>query len=66
MESLIQEFVWQRREISRMRKSTIQTGGAAAAYVPVDADFQWKNQSDELELDNNFAAQSFWKDVLLR
>ena len=48
-----------------MRKSTIQTGGAAAAYVPVDADFQWKNQSDELELDNNFAAQSFWKDVLL-
>ena len=49
-----------------MRKSTIQTGGAAAAYVPVDADFQWKNQSDELELDNNFAAQSFWKDVLLR
>lgn len=49
-----------------MRKNAIQTDGTATAYIPVDADFKWKNQSDEMELDDNFASQSFWKDVLFR
>ena len=48
------------------KRSTMQMGEIAAAYIPVDSDFRWKNKTGEMELDDNFAAQSFWKDVLLR
>ena len=37
----------------------------AAPYIPVDADFRLKN-SDAITIDENFAAQSFWKDVFIR
>ena len=38
---------------------------AAAPYIPVAADFRLKN-SDAITIDENFAAQSFWKDVFIR
>lgn len=38
---------------------------ATAPYIPVDADFKLKN-SDAITIDENFAAQSFWKDVFIR
>lgn len=41
-------------------------GGAAAVYVPVDADFVLKDNAGELEIDSNYSAQSFWKDVRKR
>ena len=41
------------------------TAEAAAPYIPVDADFKLKN-SDAITIDENFAAQSFWKDVFIR
>lgn len=37
-----------------------------AAYIPVDADFKLKDNAREIEIDENFAAQNFWKDVLIR
>lgn len=37
-----------------------------AAYIPVDADFRLKNNAGEIAIDENFAAQSFWKDVFIR
>lgn len=39
---------------------------AQAAYVPVDADFRLKDNAGEIAIDSNFAAQGFWKDVLIR
>lgn len=36
------------------------------AYTPVDSDFKLKNNSEDIALDENFAAQNFWKDVLIR
>ena len=36
------------------------------AYVPADSDFVLKNADGALELDSNFASQSFWKDVFVR
>ena len=36
------------------------------AYIPADADFCLKNNAGEIAIDNNFAAQSFWKEVILR
>ena len=41
-------------------------GTDAAGYIPVEADFKFKHTDGELALDDNFAAQSFWKDVLIR
>lgn len=41
-------------------------GGAAAVYVPVDSDFVLKDNAGELEIDSNYSAQSFWKDVRKR
>ena len=35
-------------------------------YVPSDEDFRLKNNAGEIAIDTNFAAQSFWKDVLIR
>ncbi len=37
-----------------------------AAYVPTDADFKLKGNAGEIEIDENFASQSFWKDVFIR
>lgn len=39
---------------------------AMGSYVPMDEDFRLKNNADEIALDSNFAAQSFWRDVLIR
>ena len=36
------------------------------AYTPVASDFVLKNEDGQLELDSNFASQSFWKDVYAR
>ncbi len=38
----------------------------AQAYVPIDADFKLKNNAKEIEVDSNFASQSFWKEVVAR
>ena len=53
----------------KIRKSA--SGGAAAVempsvYVPADTDFRFKDNAGEIAIDTNFAAQSFWKDVLIR
>ena len=50
-----------------MKKGTSTAAGMqTAAYVPVDADFQLKNNIEEIGIDSNFSAQSFWKDVITR
>ena len=38
----------------------------AAPYIPVDADFVLKDNARAIEIDENFAAQNFWKDVVIR
>lgn len=48
------------------QENTIHMGNEAVGYIPVEADFKWKHTGGELALDDNFAAQSFWKDVLIR
>lgn len=35
-------------------------------YVPVEADFKLKDNAGDITIDENFAAQSFWKDVFIR
>ena len=35
-------------------------------YVPVDADFVLKDNAGEITIDENYAAQNFWKDVFIR
>ncbi len=47
-------------------KETAPAMAAAGDYIPVDSDFQLKNNTDEIALDTNFASQGFWKDVLTR
>lgn len=37
-----------------------------SVYVPTDADFVLKNNADLIAIDENFAAQNFWKDVFKR
>ena len=50
-----------------MKKGTSTAAAVQAApYVPVDADFQLKNNFEEIGIDSNFSAQSFWKDVITR
>ena len=39
---------------------------AVVNYVPVDSDFKWKNTNKDIALDENFAAQNFWKEVFIR
>ena len=55
----------QRKETDIREKSTAAEK-VQAAYVPVESDFRLKNNAEEIGIDSNFAAQSFWKDVLLR
>lgn len=38
----------------------------APAYVPTEADFRLKNNAGDIAIDENYAAQNFWKDVLIR
>lgn len=48
------------------KKKVIAAAETGTAYVPVETDFQWKNNSGELAIDENFASQNFWKDVCIR
>lgn len=48
--------------------SAAGTGAVAAAepvYVPVDADFRLKGNTEDIGIDNNYAAQSYWKEVVV-
>ena len=36
------------------------------SYVPVDSDFVLKDNAGDVEIDTNFAAQSFWREVVIR
>ena len=47
-----------------MSETAVKTD--AAAYVPTAKDFCLKNNTKELAIDTNFAAQSFWKEAFLR
>lgn len=50
-----------------MSKSVMaDTTAMKAPYVPKDEDFRLKNNGDAITIDENFAAQNFWKDVLIR
>ena len=35
-------------------------------YVPTEADFKLKNNTEDILVDSNFASQSFWKEVVAR
>ena len=48
------------------RENVMYMGKETAGYVPVEADFKWKHTDGTLALDDNFVAQSFWKDVIIR
>lgn len=48
------------------KAKTVNVPKTVAAYIPVDADFKLKDNAREIEIDENFAAQNFWKDVLIR
>ncbi len=39
---------------------------ATVAYVPVDSDFVLKDNAGDIDIDTNFAAQNFWKEVFIR
>lgn len=47
-----------------MSETAVKTD--AAAYVPTAKDFCLKNNTKELAIDANFAAQSFWKEAFIR
>lgn len=47
------------------KKNTI-AAPQAETYVPVDSDFVLKNNADSILIDENFASQNFWKDVIVR
>ncbi len=64
-------FVPWKGMVNRMKIRKSASGGAAAVempsvYVPEDTDFRFKDNAGEIAIDTNFAAQSFWKDVLIR
>lgn len=48
------------------KAKTLNVAETVTAYIPVDADFKLKNNANEITIDENFAAQSFWKDVFIR
>lgn len=49
-----------------MKKKVATAAEGAAAYIPVDTDFQWKKNAGDLSIDENFVAQNFWHDVFVR
>lgn len=48
------------------KTKTLSVADTVAAYIPVDADFKLKDNASTIVIDENFAAQSFWKDVFIR
>ena len=68
MELLILEFVWQRKETDmHMKNNTVTVNTEkSVTYTPVDSDFRLKNNVNDISIDDNFIAQNFWKDVLIR
>ncbi|MBR4831559.1 MAG: ABC transporter permease [Butyrivibrio sp.] len=46
--------------------ATEVTAVAANEYIPTDADFVLKKNGADIEVDTNFASQSFWKEVIAR
>jgi len=54
--------------MSRKKAAAAAAAGAAEVpvYIPTDSDFVLKNNDGTLAIDENFAAQNFWKDVFIR
>lgn len=50
---------------NRLKTSPVAVGAGSTEYIPTDDDFQLKN-SGTIDIDENYASQSFWKDVLHR
>ncbi|MCD8370097.1 MAG: ABC transporter permease [Clostridiales bacterium] len=48
------------------KKMVLAATAPQSVYEPVEADFVLKDNAGEIAIDTNFAAQSFWKDVLIR
>lgn len=49
------------------KKTSLSAAAAAEApYIPVETDFRLKDNAGEIAIDTNFAAQSFWRDVISR
>lgn len=49
-----------------MKKRVVAATEPAAAYIPVDSDFKWKQNAGDISIDENFVAQNFWRDVFVR
>ena len=49
-----------------MKKKVAVAAEDSAAYIPVDADFKWKENAGDITIDENFVAQNFWHDVFVR
>lgn len=49
-----------------LRKSTVELTQNIASYTPRDTDFVWKKDGKDINIDENFAAQGFWKGVVVR
>lgn len=51
----------------RLKKSALEMAADTAfSYAPVDADFKWKENAGDITIDENYVAQNFWKDVVIR
>lgn len=51
----------------RMKNNTVTVNTEkSVTYTPVDSDFRLKNNVNDISIDDNFIAQNFWKDVLIR
>ncbi len=50
----------------KKKKAAASPIAAVNTYVPVDTDFVLKDDLSDLEIDTNFKAQSFWKEVSYR
>ena len=48
------------------KKTSLSAAAAEAPYIPVETDFRIKDNAGEIAIDTNFAAQSFWRDVISR
>ena len=48
------------------KKTSLSAAAAEAPYIPVETDFRLKDNAGEIAIDTNFAAQSFWRDVISR
>jgi len=56
----------EKKAAAAMAAGSAQLAAESSVYVPVDSDFVLKNDENALAIDENFAAQSFWKDVMIR